>query len=335
MIDPDKLETLILARLAVPRHSPLTLSKLSRAMSSFLAAGLSAAESRHEILEAVKRLREARQIDAGALTLLDDGRNRLCAALRVPLLPGARNWAEFKRKHLVRLFHAESTSKSAKNLGLVLIARKLELPDDAARSESALADACLAKALRLDGKYRSMAQIRTAFLANVLGVPVRPKTEQVLRISAAAISGARTAGTEDIVHALTVSWLSGTGTPGDARGTASDTARPPGGARGNDDLFSRTVGKVLEATRNPSAKHYGPDKVFIASVWDNLRNDTELSELDESAFKTLLVEAHRRGALTLSRADLVAAMDPVLVAASETQHLNATFHFIDVSGDQT
>jgi hypothetical protein len=40
------------------------------------------------------------------------------------------------------------------------------------------------------------------------------------------------------------------------------------------------------------------------------------------------VSAHRQRELELARADLVAAMDPTLVAASETRTDGATFHFI-------
>jgi hypothetical protein len=49
----------------------------------------------------------------------------------------------------------------------------------------------------------------------------------------------------------------------------------------------------------------------------------------------VLVAAHPRGDLTLTRADLVAAMDPKDVAASETRHLNATYHFIQDSGENS
>ena len=45
-------------------------------------------------------------------------------------------------------------------------------------------------------------------------------------------------------------------------------------------------------------------------------------------FKHRLVEANSQHLLHLSRADLVQAMDPQLVAESETTLLNATFHFV-------
>jgi hypothetical protein len=37
----------------------------------------------------------------------------------------------------------------------------------------------------------------------------------------------------------------------------------------------------------------------------------------------------------VSRADLVQAMDPQLVAESEIVYLNASFHFVLIEGDQS
>jgi hypothetical protein len=88
--------------------------------------------------------------------------------------------------------------------------------------------------------------------------------------------------------------------------------------------------KVRAAVRLPGARHFGPNKVFIASAWELLRNDPEIRALGEQGFKQALVDAHRTGALILAGADLVAAMDPKDVAASETRHLNASYHFIEM-----
>jgi hypothetical protein len=51
-------------------------------------------------------------------------------------------------------------------------------------------------------------------------------------------------------------------------------------------------------------------------------------------FKQRLVEANAQHLLHLSRADLVEAMDPELVAESRTSYLNATFHFVLLEGDR-
>jgi hypothetical protein len=50
--------------------------------------------------------------------------------------------------------------------------------------------------------------------------------------------------------------------------------------------------------------------------------------MDLDTFKHYLTTANQQGLLYLSRADLVQAMNPQLVALSETHYLNGEFHFI-------
>lgn len=73
---------------------------------------------------------------------------------------------------------------------------------------------------------------------------------------------------------------------------------------------------------------FGDRKVFISAVWDALRAQPAFAQLALDDFKRALVVALREGHLQLARADYVSAMDPRLVAASETRADGATFHFI-------
>ncbi|HEX7842885.1 MAG TPA: hypothetical protein VF469_35670, partial [Kofleriaceae bacterium] len=73
---------------------------------------------------------------------------------------------------------------------------------------------------------------------------------------------------------------------------------------------------------------FGDRKVFVSAVWDQLRKGPRWAELALPEFKSRLVAAHRAGELELARADLVAAMDPALVAASEIAADGASFHFL-------
>jgi hypothetical protein len=328
MIDRSRLEDLILARLSVPTRAGMAHSDIVKTLSSLLQRELAERERRDEIAQAVERLRARGFVDDGALKLSEAGRKRLCAAMGIDSVPKARNWGEFKRKHLARLLDKSGMSPGTANPGLVLIARSLGLPDEAARSKATLANACLARSLGVEGRNLTLFGLRTAAVAASLGVPVKPKLDDVLRISARAISGARTAGTADIVEALAARWLAAA-----TLAPMPDAQRSPSANGGGTDSLNRTVEKVLESARSASSRRFGPDKVFIASVWESLRADPEVAALGEAGFKSLLVEAHRHGVLTLARADLVAAMDPADVAASETHHLNATYHFIQVSGE--
>lgn len=76
----------------------------------------------------------------------------------------------------------------------------------------------------------------------------------------------------------------------------------------------------LRAAGDASPEHrFGPRKVFLCAVADVL-------DPDEVA---TLVDLHRKGLIVLSRADLVGAMDPKLVSASELNVAGyAQFHFI-------
>ena len=87
--------------------------------------------------------------------------------------------------------------------------------------------------------------------------------------------------------------------------------------------------RVRAAARASKTGRFGDDKVFISHVLRQL-TDEGASVNDAEKFKDRLVSVHRRELLSLSRADLVEAMDPKDVAASETRYLNATFHFVRV-----
>lgn len=79
-----------------------------------------------------------------------------------------------------------------------------------------------------------------------------------------------------------------------------------------------------------SSKRFGEDSVFIIGAFDELGEPSMSLE----NFKERLLEAHRTNQLTLSRADLTAAMDREMVEASETRGMaGSTFHFIVLGED--
>ena len=68
---------------------------------------------------------------------------------------------------------------------------------------------------------------------------------------------------------------------------------------------------------------FGDRKVFLSTV-----PGVDVRDLE---WRALLDELRRAGLLIFARADLVAAMDPALVAASEWNMDGATAHFLVVS----
>lgn len=96
--------------------------------------------------------------------------------------------------------------------------------------------------------------------------------------------------------------------------------------------FANTVLKL--ARISPPDDRFHDNKVFIAPLWRTSQQESSFPRLTLAEFKACLLKANREGLLHLSRADLVQAMDPQLVAESETAHLTATFHFVRLEGDR-
>jgi hypothetical protein len=86
--------------------------------------------------------------------------------------------------------------------------------------------------------------------------------------------------------------------------------------------------RVVQAARDCREGRFGDNKVFIFHVWNCLDSDPAFAGMGLDRFKARLAEANQARALDLSRADLVEAMDPEDVRASETAHLGARYHFI-------
>jgi hypothetical protein len=90
--------------------------------------------------------------------------------------------------------------------------------------------------------------------------------------------------------------------------------------------FAQAV--LQHANSRPPQERFGPNKAFISCVWQATQADPTFPRMDLDTFKRHLTAAHHQGLLYLSRADLVQAMNPQLVAQSETHYLNGQFHFI-------
>ena len=96
--------------------------------------------------------------------------------------------------------------------------------------------------------------------------------------------------------------------------------------------FAATV-RALAAS-SPPEDRFHDNKVFIAALWRASQREPNFPRLSLAEFKQRLVESNSQDLLHLSRADLVQAMDPQMVADSETAYLNATFHFVLLEEDR-
>jgi hypothetical protein len=81
---------------------------------------------------------------------------------------------------------------------------------------------------------------------------------------------------------------------------------------------------VAAARSVPIDQRYGAQKVLIADAYAALARGGSTVSVD--LFKDRLLAAHRRGDITLSRAD--APLDGVTRQRSQIDYLNATYHLI-------
>lgn len=311
-----KLEALILARISVRAKRPPSPGDVSAALHKMLASQITKQDWQVAFTRALGSLRASGLIDAEHLLLTNAGAARLSGALQVKAAPRAKTWQEFKTKYLPRLFLGDSAPPEGTKIDatVAVLARQLGVSFNAKSTLSSVCNAWLVQKLALASNNVNVSTLRAGLLANELQLPKRGTFEQISRLAVTTLSGAPKCNRDAVTNALMTRWLFAEPEP---------IAPDPG-----HEVLARLVGKVRAASEGTGVRRFGTDKVFIGSVWQALATDPDVVALGQARFKALLAEAHRLGLLVLCRADLVAAMDPEDVSASETQHQNATYHFI-------
>jgi hypothetical protein len=169
-------------------------------------------------------------------------------------------------------------------------------------------------------------ELRAHFVRRHAGGDAGPP-ERLVRMLAARMALAPRPDLPALRESLVRLWLAG-GAIGAARIEAPiEGAASAGGAAPITEPRS-LIADARAAAAAAREGVFGERKVFISSVWQALRAMPAWASLELDELKARLVAAHRDGELVLARADFIAAMDPELVAASETHQDGATFHFI-------
>jgi hypothetical protein len=359
----ERLEALVIARVHA-NAAKLALGELVKPLARFAPAELTAAAWRDRLAQVVDGLRargvldaDHRLIDAGELARrIGDAGARSWAELSDRVLPAlALGIAADDAKLRARLDGRDAWAAAivGRALGLWL--------DGPPPSLAGLCDALIWREHELPGKpKRCPPELRAVYVQRQLGSEAG-LPERGVRLLAAREVGAPRPELRALRDALVRGWLAGrvlgpaarpdavrtavraasAAAPGDGHGPgpASEPRAQPqpsrdatpaiaaaGAAdRGGSAAFADGVERAARAT---AEGWFGDRKVFVSAVWDQLRRDPGWAPLALDDFKARLVAAHRAGLLELARADLVAAMDPALVAASEITADGASFHFV-------
>ncbi|HET9627227.1 MAG TPA: hypothetical protein VFP84_37965 [Kofleriaceae bacterium] len=317
----ERLETLLLVRLALARKPP-SVKELAKATSRYRPTTLGNAEWDAHVEQAVQRLAAHQVITAERTLARDDEVKRRVGAT------AATKWEQWTDKLLpalalgVRADDAKALKAfSIANSWITAVAARAlgAWTTGAPPALAAFADALVWRELGLDGPVKECPAAVRAYALRKHTTARGPSPISLVKQIAAHAVGAANTDLDKLRDALVRQWLLGKTVGDDAAGPApAPTAAAP-------SLIADVRRIVADATGDAV---FGDRKVFISRVWDALHATAAWANLALADFKHQLLALHRQQALVLARADLVSAMDPALVDASETRTDGATFHFI-------
>jgi uncharacterized protein (DUF2267 family) len=322
---------LVLIRMALPGTKPVAPSAVRRDVGKLLDSELSATDFdqlRNELASAGFLAKGTRN----TFVLTDLGRERALRVLGVAELPARTNWSNVIAKYLVPRA-AELSSDAAEKLNngdklaAFVLKRKYAISGGAGSTVNQVLEAIVCKHLgfphetTLDGLLR-------AVLNQVIGTENLPK-DQLAKQLPLFETGLKSTKAEAVRCKMVADWLGG------QRRAPQPPAQPEPRRLEHEpfDLptFAATVRKL--AADSPREDRFHDNKVFIAALWRASQREPSFPRVSLDEFKQRLVEANSQNLLRLSRADLVQAMEPQLVADSEALYLNATFHFVLLESD--
>jgi len=331
----SRLEALILARAGMAASSP-SLGDLIKPLARFAPAELTPPAWRDRLAQTVDELRASSVLDAQH-HVRDAGE----LTRRVGRLT-ARRWPELADRVLPALalgIAADDGKAQARLAGrdawaAAIVGRALGLwSDGPPPSLPAVCDGLAWRELGLAGKpKRCPPEVRAVFMQRQLDSDAGPP-ERLVRVLAAREVGAPRPELRALRDALVRGWLAGRAPGVQAKRPAAESTKPGGppsrvaeGIAGAGAFASA----VLRAANAMQTGRFGDRKMFVSALWHELRRDPAWAATTLDELKARLLAAHRAGEVTLARADLVAAMDPALVAASEIVADGASFHFVVV-----
>jgi hypothetical protein len=248
--------------------------------------------------------------------------------LNLEQAPRALTWKKLKATYLLaRTLDLPPTKpvlarlSSADGVRATLLKREHAIADADALSLAQVRDRLLWRQLGVEtDRPFSLSAVQAHLLGKLLDSEAKDPRKAVEQLAARS-AGATRVDAEAVRLAVLRQWAlpdSETQVPSEAPtpSTEQDT--------GSEDSVASFAERVLAVARALPSGRFGENKVFISHVWKALQPEWGNRE----AFDVALLEANRAQHLSLTRADLVAAMDPRDVAESEVRSFGASFHFV-------
>lgn len=331
--DPLAPLTALVAARVLMSPTPCTAADVARATRRFAPSTSSDPDWNAQVALALEGARAAHLIDGDPSVPLDGARVRVLHTMLE--LPATSTWAQLVDRWLplralgitAAMPKLAARVKDRDTWTSAIAARLLgQWTEGAPPSLAAVCDALAWERLGLAGKpKRCPREIRSLFLQRELATEAAPP-DRLLRLYVARELGVPRAELKALRDSLVIWWLAGRaiGRASIGRSQSGSAIPAPAAVSLPPEAFAQAVQATARAA---TSGRFGPRKVFVSAIWEGLRDQPGMPD-SLAALKARLLAAHRAGELELTRADLVAAMDPALVAASEIVADGATFHFV-------
>ncbi|ATB40066.1 hypothetical protein CYFUS_005514 [Cystobacter fuscus] len=309
-------------------------SKLEEALGPLVEHHFGRAQWKQRCPALVEHLRQESLVSVGprgGLTLSDEGLARGLRLLGTEARPRGLTWKKFKATYLQALGLGLPSSPTtlawladADGFRAALLQRQLGGGGKPHPTLLQVRDRLLWRQLGVDThRPFTLSAVQAHLLGSLLELDVTDPDHALEQLAARAV-GATRVDADAVRLANARAWLLSGEQPPSATEPPPPETPAPAPRPSSAPSFAEQV--LATARALPAGHRFGPDKVFIAHVWRALQPEWR----DRESFNAALLEANRTRRLSLSRADLVSAMDPRVVSESEVRTPGARFHFVVV-----
>jgi hypothetical protein len=278
-------------------------------------------------------------VEAKPFRLTDAGRRQAAAFLGLDAPPANAKWTALRDRHLIACaLDIDPNDKDllkkvggSKEFWAAVLVKYFQLPGSPvptqSQAKSMLAWQQLRKGHDIElsptAKFTPDAVLKATLLKG-------QHVKDPVTLLATQVTKADNNNVNKVREAVIRRWLAEREAIGTPAPSPSQSVAHPSPPPFDLDAFAA---RVRELARTAPTGRFGDNKVFLSHVWNRFRESASAggaggNGMSRADFDRHLVEANRQNLLTLSRADLVSAMDPGDVAESEIRLPHSTFHFV-------
>jgi hypothetical protein len=343
---------LILVRLLATGKPPVK-SDFDKALKRYLPAQQGAGQGgwSEQLGQTLAGLERDGLIEAKPYRLTDAGREQAARFLGLMAPPANAKWPTLRDRYLVaRALGIDPADKellkkvgSSDGVRAAVLVRHFQLPGSPVPSESRVMHLLAWRQLR-EAHDLEIPLTQDISHKAILGATLLKgqHAKEPVKLLAAQVTRADNTDIAKVRDAVIRQWLAAREAvePPPPSVSPSLPSSPAASSVSPSPPFDLTTfaARVQELARSAATGRFGDNKVFLSHVWDRFIDQPQDASdrnghgpspgMTRAEFDRHLVEANRQNLLTLSRADLVSAMDPGDVEASEIRLPHSTFHFV-------